>query len=394
MEKSRSLSHSIPHVLDEARHPLAKACDQCHRCKVACDGGRPTCQRCAMNESACTYSTGKPIGKPKGSKNRNKLEAQKPGSNQADSTLNHKRQRSSISQPSSIHPNSEVTDFGGEQELSSGTLISSAHPLEQLETQAGHTVPVYSVATPEFLKFHLSSVNHAGDEFNLTFENDIEDWNNTMVDDNQQKAAPNTYLPTVDQSSFSPDVLTLVGKMHDSNEMANTKAPIEIPRNANQSGCESMWTSESLAIIPKLQQYSTGRINLSIDEVLRLARHGTSLVSDHFDGPHHATTNPLQTCSQPYLLTCILIIMQVAACYTFLRRSLEDPENQNHFPVSIGGLDIEEDEIRRRVVNTILDGEVRKTAILGTKLGTLAVNTPSLEPLLSFVRQELDRALE
>uniref|UniRef100_A0A093VA33 Uncharacterized protein n=1 Tax=Talaromyces marneffei PM1 TaxID=1077442 RepID=A0A093VA33_TALMA len=254
-----------------------------------------------MNESACTYSTGKPIGKPKGSKNRNKLEAQKPGSNQADSTLvrqpptnrsplkrrtaagaspgthqlgNHKRQRSSISQPSSIHPNSEVTDFGGEQELSSGTLISSAHPLEQLETQAGHTVPVYSVATPEFLKFHLSSVNHAGDEFNLTFENDIEDWNNTMVDDNQQKAAPNTYLPTVDQSSFSPDVLTLVGKMHDSNEMANTKAPIEIPRNANQSGCESMWTSESLAIIPKLQQYSTGRINLSIDEVLRLARHG------------------------------------------------------------------------------------------------------------------------
>jgi hypothetical protein len=87
MEKPTSRSQSVSHVRDEARHPLAKACDQCHRCKVACDGGRPTCQRCAINESACTYSTGKPIGKPKGSKNRNKMEAQKAGSNQADGTL-------------------------------------------------------------------------------------------------------------------------------------------------------------------------------------------------------------------------------------------------------------------------------------------------------------------
>ena len=61
-----------------ARHPLAKACDQCHRCKIACDGRRPACDRCAKNSSTCTYSTGKPIGKPKGSKNRGNSEAQRP----------------------------------------------------------------------------------------------------------------------------------------------------------------------------------------------------------------------------------------------------------------------------------------------------------------------------
>jgi hypothetical protein len=57
-----------------ARHPLATACDQCHRCKIACDGRRPTCNRCAKSNSVCTYSTGKPLGKPKGSKNHSKLE--------------------------------------------------------------------------------------------------------------------------------------------------------------------------------------------------------------------------------------------------------------------------------------------------------------------------------
>jgi hypothetical protein len=284
--------------------------------------------------------------------------------------------------------------FGGETELSSGTSISSAYPLEQLETQASHAVPVYSVPTPEFLKFHLGSVHPAGDEFDLTYENDIEDWNNTLVDDNQQKVAPNSYLPEVDQPSFSPHVLSLVGSVHDSNEMTSTKKHVEILQNANQGGYESICTVESLTIIPKLQQYSTGRIKLSVDEVLRLTRHGASLVSDHFGNPQHITMNPAQKCSQTCLLSCILVIMQVAACYTFLRNSLEDPENQNNFPVSIGGLDIEEDEIRQRVVNTILDAEIRKTKTLGTRLGTLAANTPSFEPLLYFVRQELDTALE
>lgn len=81
-----SHSHSISHIRNEARHPLAKACDQCHRCKVACNGGRPACDRCETNGSTCTYSTGKPIGKPKGSKNRSKSEIQRAATNKVDTS--------------------------------------------------------------------------------------------------------------------------------------------------------------------------------------------------------------------------------------------------------------------------------------------------------------------
>jgi Fungal Zn(2)-Cys(6) binuclear cluster domain len=42
----------------------ATACDQCHRCKVRCCSGRPSCERCQKNGSTCTYSLGKPLGKP------------------------------------------------------------------------------------------------------------------------------------------------------------------------------------------------------------------------------------------------------------------------------------------------------------------------------------------
>jgi len=40
------------------------ACDQCYRCKVRCSGSRETCDRCLQNGSICTYSLGKPLGKP------------------------------------------------------------------------------------------------------------------------------------------------------------------------------------------------------------------------------------------------------------------------------------------------------------------------------------------
>jgi hypothetical protein len=43
---------------------LVTACDQCYRCKVRCSGTREACDRCLQNGSTCTYSLGKPLGKP------------------------------------------------------------------------------------------------------------------------------------------------------------------------------------------------------------------------------------------------------------------------------------------------------------------------------------------
>ncbi|KXT15064.1 hypothetical protein AC579_1501 [Pseudocercospora musae] len=46
------------------------ACDQCFRRKHPCLGGRPSCEQCLKNGLICTYSTGRPVGKPKGHKKR------------------------------------------------------------------------------------------------------------------------------------------------------------------------------------------------------------------------------------------------------------------------------------------------------------------------------------
>ncbi|KXT05034.1 hypothetical protein AC578_10283 [Pseudocercospora eumusae] len=46
------------------------ACDQCFRRKHPCLGGRPSCEQCLKTGLTCTYSTGKPVGKPKGHKKR------------------------------------------------------------------------------------------------------------------------------------------------------------------------------------------------------------------------------------------------------------------------------------------------------------------------------------
>jgi len=42
----------------------ATACDQCYRCKVRCSGPRDNCDRCLQSGNICTYSLGKPLGKP------------------------------------------------------------------------------------------------------------------------------------------------------------------------------------------------------------------------------------------------------------------------------------------------------------------------------------------
>jgi hypothetical protein len=53
--------------------------EQCYRCKVKCNGVKPSCERCEGSKSACTYSTGKPLGKPKGSKNKVQRSKSVPG---------------------------------------------------------------------------------------------------------------------------------------------------------------------------------------------------------------------------------------------------------------------------------------------------------------------------
>lgn len=47
-----------------------QACDQCYRCKLRCSRTQPACHRCQGIGSACTWSMGKWLGKPKSTKRK------------------------------------------------------------------------------------------------------------------------------------------------------------------------------------------------------------------------------------------------------------------------------------------------------------------------------------
>lgn len=228
-------------------------------------------------------------------------------------------------------------------------------------------------------------------DFDLSFDHDEDfthDWISNIRNDPQHKTTQDSFLPELEQTSF----MHPAGESQISNQMGN-KTPAESPQDGNQGDPGCSCTAQSLAIIPELQQYSTRRMELSFDEVLRLTRRGTSAISNHLDC-HNTRSNSSRTS----LLSCILVLMQVAACYTFLRKSVGDPACQKQLPVSVGGLNIEDDETRRHMVNVLLDAEIRKSVILNSRLEEwglqlqMASNTLPCEPLLSSIRQELERA--
>lgn len=307
----------------------------------------------------------------------------------------HKRQRSSVYISSPTSPTGKGIGYTGEPDLSSGASVSSGQTAGQLETQASHTTQAYSVPTPEFLKLQLSPVHMPGLELELSTEQDVdfaEDWMSMadMMNGAQYKTALDACLPTLELSSFTPPGFPPLSSSQVSTEVAHTGPLVNSPPET------CLCTSESLTIIPELQQYSTGRITLSVDNVLRLTRRGTSTILSHLDCPHQAKMNSSQTS----LLACVLILMQVAACYTLLRGSLDDPEYRKHLPAfTVGGLNIEDDETRRHVVSAVLDAEVRSSVALSRRLEAWglqlqsAPNALSSEPLLSSVRKELDKAV-
>jgi hypothetical protein len=224
-----------------------------------------------------------------------------------------------------------------------------------------------------------------------------EDWASMsdMINGTHYKTTLDAYLPALEPSSFTPPGFPASNIPHTSAELLHLKSSVDSRQEVIQSGPACSCTSESLAIIPELQECSIGRAKLSVDGILHLTRRGTSTVSSHFDCPNHINTN----LSQTSLLACILVLMQVAACYTVVRGSLEDPELRRSMPVSVGGLNIEDDETRRKVVNAVLDAEIRGSLALSRRLETwgmqlqTAPNALSCDLLLSSIHKELEKSL-
>ncbi|KAF2164044.1 hypothetical protein M409DRAFT_57136 [Zasmidium cellare ATCC 36951] len=94
------------------------SCDQCHRKRLQCAGGRPTCVHCANTGQVCTYSTGKPVGKPKGHRKakRNESAEFEVKDLTGDSGVRHQRDSTSDSSPSF----SDVNETGSMSHMGMG----------------------------------------------------------------------------------------------------------------------------------------------------------------------------------------------------------------------------------------------------------------------------------
>ena len=221
------------------------------------------------------------------------------------------------------------------------------------------------------------------------------DWISDIVNDAPGDAVRDSTARNLGQAniSFEDPSLAQQGDFNDSNERGSYTIP-EIDQQDIGQGCKCI--DQLLAIIAELENNSMGRAHIAVEGVLRLTRRGSSAISTHLDCHHDAPTGLTPT----FMLTCVLVLIQIGACYTFLRRSLENPGWQKHLPVSVGDLAIEEGETRQRVMHAVLDAEIRQTVALNNKLeewGGQVQTGPNPLPwelLLSFARQELGRALE
>lgn len=290
--------------------------------------------------------------------------------------------------------------YADEVEFSSGTSASSGNTLEAIESQPGNTAYTFSIPTPEFLKLQLSPAQVSGVGLELSHQQSDgfgSDWMGIsgMMDLGDFRPSLDTPLSVPEQSSFTPPGLPIHGQSASSNDATQPNSRTDSPQSFQMKSALCQCGNNSLEVIPELQQYSTGRLKLSVDNALRLARRGASTISNHLDCPHHSATN---SSSQTCLLACILILFQVAASYRFLQNSLNDSESQNSLPISLGDLRIEDYDTQKHVVNAVLAAEIRSIVALSMRLeewsGNLQSSLSALPcgPLLAALKQELENA--
>ncbi|KIW09341.1 hypothetical protein, variant 1 [Verruconis gallopava] len=383
----------------ESSGHLCTACDQCYRCKVKCSGEKPMCDRCAANKSACTYSTGKPLGKPKGSKNkvqRRKTSTQAPRQNVVpDKDLlpspPDSRKRSAdglLPQPKRTMSDGPPAEYGTELSLTFQASNSNTPELQSLPSMQSHDA-MSMVGEP--LTFYVDSSNQEqglstvleqptpgklDDGFpsaGLNLEIDDFKWFTTSQSEPFVAPTPTTSLNISTHAnsvsgdsnsyhSFAPVLETSPVQLHSS-----TQDP---PERKDPATPSCLCDPAGLGIISELH---TLQVNLSpLDSALLLARRGLSTVSSYLMCP--TCSNRFAT-SPSLFLACVLILQQVFACYVTLRmqgtRMLANRKRADSplagASICIGEFEVEGDESCNALLDAIVRSEIeRGKSVIGT----------------------------
>lgn len=126
------------------------SCDQCHRRRLHCAGEKPSCYHCKRTGQTCTYSTGKPVGKPKGHRKvKRNSSTEIPPRYSTESTV---AQRTLDSTTSDSSPNySDLNDVGNSSRLKvrpSSVITTTSFPGTADTIPIDQNTPVSTFASP------------------------------------------------------------------------------------------------------------------------------------------------------------------------------------------------------------------------------------------------------
>ncbi|QDS70405.1 hypothetical protein FKW77_009396 [Venturia effusa] len=351
--------------------------------------------QCQSSNSACTYSTGKPLGKPKGSKN--KVQRAKSAS-ETDRQETVPALRIGTTPPSSATNKKRSNDDGDWPQLKR-VLGGGLHTIDR-RANASSTSPKFdtpdmitsATSTPrlDHVLNRVSSLEPVPYYHNLAGQDD----NLDRILEHSTPSEMGTIFPPVDltleiddfhwlaqsESYTSPSVAAIDCSAHadavpvlaprqlsDGVERDNSQLQAMMPSSASpqfdkQSQPPSCLCDPlSLGIISELY---TLQVSYSpLDTALLLARRGLSTVSSYLACPacfHHLSSSP------SLFLACVLILQQVFTCYLTLRMhgtrmlsTLSKQEDPSH-RVAIGDFEVEGEESCHALLDAIVRAEMEK----------------------------------
>ncbi|KAF2434840.1 hypothetical protein EJ08DRAFT_434115 [Tothia fuscella] len=318
---------------------------------IRCSGERPSCERCRLAGSACTYSTGKPLGKPKGSKNkvqRNKtspdLESRQtvPESQPSTSTppKSPLKRPNEDALPSPKRTASETSILRGRSHQTGAQFFSPKMDIPEMPSL--QVVPRHEdSALVCGLPYYTESAHHEStlqqtlehptpggveDVFasaSLNLEMDDFQWfSTTPTGIGIDLSIPHESISGISSSHQSgpPSILAIDQQ---NSTLDSSLSPSVFGGRSRGQPC--LCDPLSLGIISELH---TLQLSYSpLDAALILARRGLTTVSSYLSCS--SCLNHLGG-SQSLFLACVLILQQVFACYITLKvqgnKLLSNPE--------------------------------------------------------------------
>lgn len=339
------------------------ACDQCHRRKERCTGHIP-CDRCTSSSSTCTYSLGRPLGKPKGRRNTTTsgIQSSPPSSaswptiqNRVSKEIPRKEQR----------PNLNV----GEDTNTYNAMVGAA-----LENQPQSLTPAAKTSSSTLELFDTGTLGG----FQFTFGDSTQ----PMISLSDQDIGD----ITTEFGDFpsAPGILAQSNGHYTPEKEPPLSTPgshwpsLIMPAKAETQSNSSMPRRDfPLGIITALHNQQKSISWASISETLLIAREGLDSVSQHiFDLP--PLTQPASI-SSTLLIASFLILQQAIACYTELgtqatarfERS-KNGQSDGGETLLVGGFRIEGSESCKSVLDVLIRAEVSRGRSILARLQQVA----------------------